>query len=233
MVPDRGQQHSVIIQAVQNHTPEVLIVDEIGTAAEAYAIRTAAQRGVIVVATAHGDCLEQVVHNPEINSLIGGLMSSTMGDALARENGNSKIRTERRGVSAFGVVVEMTAPGAFRVHLNATQSVDALLSSGKDQGAGFCTGAPALSHLRVHNAADGTNEVKFESIDAAHLAVQFLSYGDIDAPSRAPSSGVTKEDATNAALDAIWEKQVAIADAAASGIRAVVLTKDDISNLLG
>jgi Sporulation stage III, protein AA len=114
------------IEAVENHMPEVIVVDEIGTEAEALACRTIAERGVTLVATAHGTELENLMNNPMLSDLVGGLESVTLGDDTARSRNCQKAVLERRGPSTFPIVMEMRERGAWVQH-NTEESVDQLL----------------------------------------------------------------------------------------------------------
>mmetsp|Transcript_11167 Transcript_11167/g.44958 ORF Transcript_11167/g.44958 Transcript_11167/m.44958 type:complete len:751 (-) Transcript_11167:91-2343(-) len=125
-VPDR--QHDVLIEAVQNHTPQVVIVDEIGTTLEASAARTISQRGVQMIATAHGHTLENLLKNPALNDLVGGVVSVTLGDDEARRRRVQKSVLEREGPPTFGAAVEMVDIGRWRVHLDVGVAVDTLLA---------------------------------------------------------------------------------------------------------
>lgn len=118
--------HTVQIEAVENHMPEVIVVDEIGTEAEALACRTIAERGVTLVATAHGQFLENLMNNPMLSDLIGGLESVTLGDDTARSRNSQKSVLERRAPSTFPVLVEMRERDLWVQH-DVEESVDALL----------------------------------------------------------------------------------------------------------
>ena len=124
--PDR--QHDVMIEAVENHMPEAIIVDEIGTSAEAAAARTIAERGVQLVATAHGNTLENLVLNPTLSDLVGGVHTVTLSDEEARRRHTQKTITERKGPPPFDVVVEMVSRDEVRVHRDTAESVDRLLA---------------------------------------------------------------------------------------------------------
>jgi stage III sporulation protein SpoIIIAA len=121
-------QHRVLIEAVENHMPQTIVVDEIGTLLEADAARTIAQRGVQLIATAHGHALANVLKNPSLVGLVGGVESVTLGDEEARRRGVSKSVLERQGPPTFNVAVEMLAIGRWRVHLDVAAAVDALLA---------------------------------------------------------------------------------------------------------
>lgn len=114
------------IEAVENHMPEVIVVDEIGTAAEATACRTIAERGVTLVATAHGQYLENLMNNPLLSDLVGGLESVTLGDDTARSRNCQKAVLERRAPSTFPVLIEMRERNSWVEH-KTEESVDSLL----------------------------------------------------------------------------------------------------------
>lgn len=125
-VADPAQQHRVMIEAVENHMPEVIIVDEIGTEAEALACRTIAERGVILIGTAHGQYLENLIKNPTLSDLVGGVQTVTLGDDEARFRGTQKSVMERKALATFPIVIEMRERSHWVAHL-VEQSVDALL----------------------------------------------------------------------------------------------------------
>lgn len=106
--------------------PQVVIVDEIGTEAEATACRTIAERGVVLIGTAHGCFLENLIKNPTLTDLVGGVSSVTLGDEEARSRGTQKSVLERKGPPAFPIVIEMRDRGAWVAH-DTAESVDALL----------------------------------------------------------------------------------------------------------
>ncbi|WP_224362829.1 R3H domain-containing nucleic acid-binding protein [Hyalangium versicolor] len=129
--PDR--QHDVMIEAVENHMPEAIIVDEIGTSAEAAAARTIAERGVQLVATAHGNTLENLVLNPTLSDLVGGVHTVTLGDEEARRRNTQKTVSERKAPPTFDMVVEMVGRDEVLVHLDTAEAVDRLLA-GREVG---------------------------------------------------------------------------------------------------
>ena len=120
-------QHEVMIEAVENHTPEVIVIDEIGTALEADAARTIAERGVQLVGTAHGTTLSNLMQNPTLSDLIGGIESVTLGDEEARRRGTQKTILERRAPPTFEVLIEIQSFARLAVHEDVTVTVDALL----------------------------------------------------------------------------------------------------------
>ncbi|MDB4969525.1 MAG: putative regulatory protein, partial [Myxococcales bacterium] len=129
-VPRPDRQHDVMIEAVENHMPEVIIVDEMGTAAEALAARTIAERGVQLIATAHGTTLENLVLNPTLSDVVGGIHTVTLSDEEARRRRTMKTITERRGPPTFDVVVEIVDREEVVVHRDTGAAVDRLLAGG-------------------------------------------------------------------------------------------------------
>ncbi|MEI7474117.1 MAG: R3H domain-containing nucleic acid-binding protein [bacterium] len=121
------KQKDVMIEAVENHTPEVIVVDEIGTEAEALAARTIAERGVMLVATAHGNVLENLIKNPLLSDLVGGISSVTLGDDEARKRSCQKTILEREKQPTFDMVVEIVDRNTLAVYKNTTEAVDFIL----------------------------------------------------------------------------------------------------------
>jgi stage III sporulation protein SpoIIIAA len=120
-------QHGVMIEAVENHMPEVIVIDEIGTELEAGAARTIAERGVQLVGTAHGNTLDNLMLNPTLSDLIGGIQTVTLGDEEARRRGTQKTVLERKAPPTFDVVVEIVERDSVIVHRNVAETVDAIL----------------------------------------------------------------------------------------------------------
>ncbi len=120
-------QHYVMIEAVENHMPEVIVIDEIGTKLEAEAARTIAERGVQLVGTAHGQTLENLMLNPTLSDLIGGIQTVTLGDEEARRRGTQKSVLERKAPPTFDVLVQITDRNEVSVLPNVAEAVDALL----------------------------------------------------------------------------------------------------------
>ena len=120
-------QHEVMIEAVENHNPEVIVIDEIGRELEAAAARTIAERGVQLVATAHGRTLENLLLNPTLSDLIGGIESVTLSDEEARRRGTQKTVLERRAPPTFDVLIEIQERDRLVIHLDVATSVDAML----------------------------------------------------------------------------------------------------------
>lgn len=150
MVPRNKRQSDIMIQALTNHNPDVIVVDELSTAADVEAARSICHRGVTLVATAHATSLAYLLSNPQLNPVLGGLKDVTLSKdevallakdkkgsgsaggahsqrhAFARSVG-SRTRVERRQPPCFQVVIEIVSPAAWRIHWNAAESIDALL----------------------------------------------------------------------------------------------------------
>ena len=143
-VPSPELQHAVMIEAVENHMPQVIVIDEIGTAAEAMAARTIAERGVQLIATAHGNTLLNLLQNPTLSDLVGGIQTVTLSDEEARRRGTQKTVLERKAPPTFGVLIEIQDKDRLAVHHDVAEVVDRLLRE-----------APARPELRTRTAAGG------------------------------------------------------------------------------
>ena len=153
-VPSPDEQHAVMIEAVENHMPEVIVIDEIGTQAEALAARTIAERGVQLIATAHGNTLENLIQNPTLSDLVGGIQAVILSDEEARRRGTQKTVLERRAPPTFGVVIEIQEKDRLAVHHDVGEVVDRLLR-----------GARAEPELRRRGAA-GEVEIQRPAVAA-------------------------------------------------------------------
>ncbi len=144
-------QHAVMIEAVENHMPEVVVIDEIGTELEAQAARTIAERGVQLVGTAHGNTLENLMMNPTLSDLIGGIQTVTLGDEEAKRRGTQKSILERMSPPTFDIVVEIQDRDKVAIHADVGESVDAILR-----------GQPIATETRW---LDDTGEVRTEMVE--------------------------------------------------------------------
>ena len=120
-------QHQVMIEAVENHMPEVIIIDEIGTELEVLAARTIAEKGVQLVGTTHGNCLENLIKNPPLADLIGGIEYVTLSDYEAKRRKTQKSILERKAYPAFEILIEVNKPNYWIIHEDVKTSIDALL----------------------------------------------------------------------------------------------------------
>jgi len=161
-VPHPEAQHGVMIEAVENHMPEAIVIDEIGTAAEALAARTIAERGVQLIGTAHGNTLENLVLNPTLSDLIGGVQVVTLTDEEARLRGTQKTVSERKAPPTFDAVVELLDRGQLIVHVQTASAVDRLLRGqapggqrrdGAEQHRGAEHASAAPAHAPAHDLA--------------------------------------------------------------------------------
>ena len=141
-------QHEVMIEAVENHNPEVIVIDEIGRELEAAAARTIAERGVQLIGTAHGQTLDNLLLNPTLSDLVGGIEAVTLSDEEARRRGTQKTVLERRAPPTFDVLVEIQTRDRFAVHPDIMNSVDALLR-----------GFPIAPEIRTRGE-DGTIQIE-------------------------------------------------------------------------
>ncbi|MCX2727328.1 AAA family ATPase [Thermomicrobium sp. 4228-Ro] len=151
-VPTPSLQHAVMIEAVENHMPEVIVIDEIGTELEAAAARTIAERGVQLIGTAHGNTLENIMMNPTLSDLIGGIQSVTLSDEEARRRGTQKSILERKAPPTFSVLVEIQSRNRVAVHRDVAAAVDAILR-----------GQPLRVEIRERNP-DGTVSIWYEEL---------------------------------------------------------------------
>jgi stage III sporulation protein SpoIIIAA len=126
-VSNPSQQHEVMIEAVENHNPEAIVIDEIGRELEALAARTIAERGVQLIGTAHGNTLENLLLNPTLSDLVGGIESVTLSDEEARRRGTQKTVLERRSPPTFDVLIEIQHRDRLAVHADVAAAVDSLL----------------------------------------------------------------------------------------------------------
>lgn len=126
-VPRPSEQHQVMIEAVENHMPEVIVIDEIGSEQEAAAARTIAERGVQLVGTAHGQTLENLMLNPTLCDLIGGIQAVTLSDEEARRRGTQKTVLERKSPPTFDIVIELLDYDRLAVHRDVMKTVDLIL----------------------------------------------------------------------------------------------------------
>jgi stage III sporulation protein SpoIIIAA len=159
-VPRPAEQHAVMIEAVENHMPEVIVIDEIGTELEAMAARTIAERGVQLVGTAHGNTLDNLMVNPTLSDLVGGIQAVTLGDEEARRRGTQKTVLERKAPPTFDVLVEIQSWDGVTVYDDVAAAVDAILR-GEDP--------PAEERTRDADGNVMATPVRREVIDAPAL----------------------------------------------------------------
>ena len=126
-VANAALQHNVMVEAVENHMPEVIVIDEIGTEMEAMAARTIAERGVQLIGTAHGKTLENLLMNPTLSDLVGGISTVTLSDEEARRRGTRKTVLERKAPPTFDVLIEINDRNRLSIYQNVAETVDALL----------------------------------------------------------------------------------------------------------
>jgi stage III sporulation protein SpoIIIAA len=154
-------QHEVMIEAVENHNPEVIVIDEIGRELEAAAARTIAERGVQLIGTAHGNTLENLLLNPTLSDLVGGIESVTLSDEEARRRGTQKTVLERRSPPTFDVLIEIQTRDRLAVNHDVSEAVDALLR-----------GYPLPTEIRTRGADGEILVEKGSPVPAARQSVQ-------------------------------------------------------------
>ena len=186
-VPKTEFQHQVMIEAVENHMPQVIIIDEIGTELEVLAARTIAEKGVQLVGTTHGNCLENLIKNPALSDLIGGIQYVTLSDEEARRRGTQKSILERKAYPAFEVVIEINEPNYWTIHEDVTYSVDLRLrnSYGYEQIRQFAsTEKTKIKFQRIPNYSKVFGKNPRDS--KSQLIIRNNSWGELNLSSEIP-----------------------------------------------
>ena len=127
-VPKTELQHQIMVEAVENHMPQVIIIDEIGTELEVLASRTIAEKGVQLIGTTHGNCLKSLIRNPILTDLIGGIQYVTLSDDEAKRRGTQKTILERKAYPTFKIIIEINDLNFWTIHENVIDSVDLILN---------------------------------------------------------------------------------------------------------
>lgn len=209
-VTNPDEQHKVMIEAVENHTPEVIVIDEISTPEEALAAQTIAERGVILVATAHGRDLESIVKNPSLSILVGGSQSVTLSDEEAKRRKTQKSILERAREATFELVVEIISHYSVVLHQNVNLAVDEILRGGSPSAAEYRHSTPteteekkqfiskyteqnplriypyAVSHGQIYAVIKAFNlpSILIDSVDEADLVIALEDYAHAGAKIR-------------------------------------------------
>jgi stage III sporulation protein SpoIIIAA len=171
-------QHEVMIEAVENHNPEAIIIDEIGRELEAAAARTIAERGVQLIGTAHGNTLENLLLNPTLSDLVGGIESVTLSDEEARRRGTQKTVLERRSPPTFDVLIEIQNRDRLAIHPDVAAAVDSLLR-----------GYPLLPEIRSRVAGGQISIERPASAPRSSLAGPQQGMRRFEEPGRRPGDG--------------------------------------------
>ena len=166
-------QHEVMIEAVANHNPQVIVIDESGREMEAQAARTIAERGVQLIATAHGNTLDNLLLNPTLSDLVGGIESVTLSDEEARRRGTQKSVLERRAPPTFDILVELQDRQRLVVHKDVTEAVDALLRG---------RSLPEELRYRDESGEIRTEQLRSESTEQDAVSYMDLARGGPEAP---------------------------------------------------
>ncbi len=184
-VPTPSEQHAVMIEAVENHMPEVIVIDEIGTEAEALAARTIAERGVQLIATAHGNTLDNLLRNPILSDLVGGIQTVTLSDEEARRRRTQKTVLERKAPPTFDVLIEIQDRVSLAVHHNVALVVDGLLRGRslrpevrvRTADGGFEIQQPALAEPSMESEPEGESYRERPSRRSRRASVRIFPYG--------------------------------------------------------
>ncbi len=171
-------QHQVMIEAVENHMPEVIVIDEIGTEQEAFAARTIAERGVQLIGTAHGNSLENLMMNPTLSDLVGGIHAVTLSDDEAKRRGTQKTVLERKAPPTFDVIIEIMEVDKLAVHLDVEKTVDRLLR-----------GAPPRPEIRVRT---DRGEIEIVQKSNEPPAIHEMNGRERERPERTDSAAVVQ-----------------------------------------
>ncbi len=174
-VIDPAEQHKVMIEAVENHTPEVIVIDEISTPEEARAAQTIAERGVILVATAHGRDLESIVKNPSLADLVGGAQLVTLSDEEAKRRKTQKSILERAHDATFQIVVEIISHSSVVIHENVNRAVDEILRGGAPTGAEMRHSETELDEPKPEEAV----QFKYSQQSPLHVYPYAVSHSQI------------------------------------------------------
>ena len=194
-VPTPNAQHSVMIEAVENHMPEVIVIDEIGTELEAMAARTIAERGVQLIGTAHGNTLENLMMNPVLADLVGGIQSVTLSDEEARRRGTQKSILERKAPPTFNILVEINTRDEVAVQRDVSSVVDSILRGApikaevrtrSDDGEVSIATPPPETEKRVPRASSRVPDTRPGSAMARAAASWFVDDED-EAPATLPT----------------------------------------------
>ena len=169
-------QHEVMIEAVENHMPQVIVIDEIGTELEAAAARTIAERGVQLIGTAHGNTLDNLMLNPTLSDLIGGIQSVTLGDEEARRRRTQKSVLERKAPPTFDVIIEIQDRERVLVHADVADTVDALLRGDAGRAGAALARRGGRASLAVAAAALAPGAARAGPVLRAHRAGRRLAH---------------------------------------------------------
>ena len=192
-VPTPTDQHGVMIEAVENHMPEVVVIDEIGTELEAMAARTIAERGVQLIGTAHGNTLENLMMNPTLADLIGGIQSVTLSDEEARRRGTQKSILERKAPPTFDTIIEIVDRDQVAVHNDVASTVDLILRGGvprpemrrrEEDGEVAITAAAHVESLlpRANGRAPARGVARDSSAHNGYLSAENGTHAEAPAP---------------------------------------------------
>ncbi|MEI6500678.1 MAG: R3H domain-containing nucleic acid-binding protein [Armatimonadota bacterium] len=196
-VPNTEEQHDVMIEAVENHMPQVIVIDEIGTADDAFAARTIAERGVQLIGTAHGNNLDNLMSNPTLADLIGGIQAVTLGDDEARRRGTQKTVLERKAPPTFDTIIEIRDIETLGLHHDVGQTVDALL-----------LGRRVQSEVRQRNEGGGYTVLQREVVESADSAEEPAEVDEFAALQREISTRRTQKRVSRLYIKGVTRRKV-------------------------
>lgn len=202
-------QHEVMIEAVENHNPEVIVIDEIGRELEAMAARTIAERGVQLIGTAHGNTLENLLLNPTLSDLVGGIESVTLSDEEARRRGTQKTVLERRAPPTFDVLVEIQDRNRIAVQSDVSAAVDALLR-----------GYPLLPEIRYRDDENKIHTQKPSPPKVSTASQAFNRSNKRDTTPFTRSTGSQRQQANGARMETL-EESIGIVEEEREGLKPV------------
>jgi stage III sporulation protein SpoIIIAA len=208
-------QHEVMIEAVENHNPEVIVIDEIGRELEALAARTIAERGVQLIGTAHGQTLDNLLLNPTLSDLVGGIEAVTLSDEEARRRGTQKTVLERRAPPTFDTLIEIQTRDRFTVHLDIMASVDALLR-----------GYPLAPEVRTRDEKGRIKIEKAEPVSSSRVdakeTTKTTRRGRTPPPALAPGASVDQTPPGSApAFEGTYQTPKAVPSSVGAGLQPV------------
>ena len=160
-VAEPRDQHAVMIEAVENHMPEVIVIDEIGVVEEALAARTIAERGVQLIGTAHGNSLENLLMNPTLSDMVGGIQAVTLSDEEAKKRGTQKTVLERKSPPTFDIVIEIMEVDQLAIHHDVMRTVDKILRGGQPR-----------PEIRIRNASGDVEIIQKSDVGPAPVGMR-------------------------------------------------------------
>jgi len=229
-VGNTGLQHNVMIEGVENHMPEVIVIDEMGTELEAIAARTIAERGVQLVATAHGNSLTNVVSNPTLSDLVGGTQTVTLGDIEARRRRTQKTVLERKHDPTFDIVVEIRERNVVAIHPEVGTAVDRMLRGISIPQEARRLQQNGLVETKIEEMPGTASEFQSAPFDVNALSLQQPQRNrGVSRREKTTTNGINQSDSNFAES----EIELKIANQSATSIFAFGIPKSTITDVIG